>query len=263
MLVVKLGGAAGNASESLLRELPRHQPVVLVHGGSEEIDRLGERLGERPRYFTAPSGTVSRYTDRAGLEVLTMALAGKVNTELVARLQALGVPAIGLSGVDGRLVVGRRKEGARAVENGRTIRVTNDFSATIERVDVRPLQLLLAGGYLPVVSPPAVTEEGVPVNIDADRMAAAIAVALHAEALVLLSNVPGLLRDPADPTSRVAQIPLADSPHALALAHGRMRKKVLAACEAVRQGVGRSVIASSRASTPLAAALAGQGTVFC
>jgi len=261
VLVVKLGGAAGNDADSVLDELPRHQPLVLVHGGSEEVDRLGERLGAPARYFTSPSGTVSRYTDPAGMEVLTMALAGKVNTGLVARLQGKGVRAFGLSGLDGGLVVGRRKEGARAVENGRTVRVTNDYSAAIDHVDPRPLTTLLSAGYLPVVGPPALTATGETVNVDADRMAAAIAVALHADALVLLSNVPGLLRDPSDPTSRVDEFVAADSEPFLALAHGRMRKKVLAACEAVRQGVGRSIIAASRADDPIAAALRGQGTV--
>jgi [amino group carrier protein]-L-2-aminoadipate 6-kinase len=114
-VVVKVGGAAGNAWAPVLDDLVHRPDTILVHGGSEEVDRLGEALGRKMEYYTSPSGVVSRRSDPAFLEVVTLALAGKVQTELVRALGTRGVRAVGLSGVDGRLLLARRRRGVRAV----------------------------------------------------------------------------------------------------------------------------------------------------
>lgn len=261
-IVVKVGGATGNRAEPLLDEAAARRDLVLVHGGSEEIDRLGAALGRPAEYYTSPSGVVSRRSDAAHLEVVVLALAGKVQTNLVAALGARGVRAVGLSGVDGRLVLAQRKSGARAVVDGRTILLPDDRSGTIERVDGDLLRTLLAAGVLPVVGPPAVTAAGEVVNVDADRVAAAVASALRADALVLLTNVPGLLERRDDPTSRIPRIAAGELDRFLPLAAGRMRKKLLAAQRALADGVGRVVIGPSDVPAPIASALEGGGTVI-
>src|SRR3972149_350415 len=101
MMVVKVGGAEGNDIDNVLLDLAPRRDYVLVHGGSNEVDRLAEALGRPTRWITSPSGVVSRYTDRGTMEVFTMALAGKMNTAIVARLQALGAPPGGLGGRGG------------------------------------------------------------------------------------------------------------------------------------------------------------------
>ena len=259
---MKVGGAVGNATDRVLDDLAGRSECVLVHGGSEEIDRLGTALGRPAQHYTSPSGVVSRRCDPAQMETVVLALAGKVQTDLVRGLGARGARAVGLSGVDGRLLLARRKTGARAVVDGRVIRLTDDLAGTIERVDAELLRGLLALGVTPVVGPPAVTAEGQVVNVDADAVAAAVAGALGAEALVLLTNVPGLLRSIDDPASVVAQVPRDGFEGALALADGRMRKKLLAAHAALVAGVGKVVIGSSRPDRPVEGALAGHGTVF-
>jgi acetylglutamate/LysW-gamma-L-alpha-aminoadipate kinase len=260
-VVVKVGGAAGNRRTPLLDELPHRSDYLLVHGGSEEVDRLGSALGRPAEYFTSPSGVVSRRTDERHLEVLILALAGKVQTELVAALGQRGVRAIGLSGVDGRLLLARRKAGARAVVGGRVVRVPQDLSGTIEQVDTELLRGLLGLGIVPVIGPPALTAGGEIVNVDADRAASAVAGALGADALVLLTNVPGLLERPDDPSSRVPRIAVGEIDRYLPLARGRMRKKLLAAKEAVSAGVRRAIIAPSDVPAPVERALRGEGTV--
>ena len=261
-IVVKVGGALGNRLDPVLGELALRSDFVLVHGGSEEIDRWGSALGRPSEYYTSPSGVVSRKSDAAHLEVVVLALAGKVQTEIVAGLARHGKSAVGLSGVDGQLLLAARKHGARAVVADRVVRVTDDLSGTIERVNDRLLRLLLANGLAPVVGPPAITPEGEVVNVDADRAAARIAVALGAESLVLLTNVPGLLRDRADPATLVPRVPRAEVEGALGLAEGRMRKKLVAAKEALEGGVPLVAIASSARLTPVAGALRGEGTVL-
>jgi [amino group carrier protein]-L-2-aminoadipate 6-kinase len=261
-MVVKVGGATGNSLDPVLDDLAHRSDYVLVHGGSERVDRIGAALGRPAEYFTSPSGVVSRRSTPAHMEVVVLGLAGAVQTEIVAALRARGVRAVGLSGVDGGLLLARRKEGSREVVDGRVLRVHDDWSGTIERVDAALLRSILGLGLVPVIGPPAVTERGEVVNVDADRVAAEVAVALRAEALLLLTNVPGLLRDRHDPKSRVDSVGASEVDSALALAVGRMRKKVVAAGAARQGGVPRVVIASSSGPEPVTRALAGEGTVF-
>jgi [amino group carrier protein]-L-2-aminoadipate 6-kinase len=265
VIVVKVGGAAGIDLDAVAADVAalwaEGTQVVLVHGGGDETNRLAAALGPPPRFVTSPSGFTSRYTDRATLELFAMAVAGKVNKGIVERLQRLGAPALGLSGLDGRLLEGRHKRTVRSVEAGKTVLLHGDHTGTVERVDADLLRLLLGAGYLPVVAPLGASFEGVALNVDGDRAAAAIAVAVGAEALLLLSNVPGLLRDHPDEASLVPQVAAADVERALAWAEGRMKKKVQGAAAAVAGGVGRVVLADGRVAQPVRRALAGHGTV--
>jgi acetylglutamate/LysW-gamma-L-alpha-aminoadipate kinase len=266
MIVVKVGGGAGIDYANLCADLAAlwraGQRLVLVHGGSDETNRLAEALGHPPRFVTSPSGYTSRYTDRETLHIFMMAAAGKLNTTLVERLQGQGVNAVGLSGVDGRLLAGQRKAAIRIVEDGKQKILRDDWTGTIEQVNGPLLALLLDNGYLPVVAPLAVSAAGEALNVDGDRAAAAIAAALGAEALLLLSNVPGLMERFPDESSLVAHIPRAQLDDFLPFAQGRMKKKLLGAAEAVGQGVGRVVLADARVPGCVSRALEGAGTVI-
>jgi acetylglutamate/LysW-gamma-L-alpha-aminoadipate kinase len=265
MIVVKVGGSEGIDYDALCEDVAEHwhdgQRVVLVHGGSAETNRVAERLGHPARFVTSPSGYTSRYTDRSTLEIFEMVYCGKMNKGLVERLQRRNVDAVGLSGLDGRLFEGKHKRSVRSVEGGKTIILRGDHTGTVDRVNVALLRLLLDHCYLPVLSPPGASYEGAAVNVDGDRAAAAVAVALSADALLLLSNVPGLLREFPDESSLIRGIPASDVASYLDVAQGRMKKKVLGAAEAVAGGVGRVVFADARGARPLRRALAGEGTV--
>lgn len=263
MIVVKIGGGAGIDVNPLLQDVAARwksgEPVVLVHGASDETNQLSERLGIPPRFITSVSGHVSRQTDAATLDAFAMA-SGKLNLRVVERLQQLGAPAVGLTGVDGRLLEGTRKDAIKAVVDGKKVMIRGDYTGTVERVNVHLLRLMLDNGYLPVVTVPAISTAGEAVNADADRAAAAIAGALGAASLVILSNVPGLLRDVNDPESLVGLVPRSQLETAAAHAQGRFKKKILGAEEAFAQGVARVVFAAANVDAPLTAALAGGGT---
>lgn len=265
MIVVKIGGGAGIDVAPLLEDVVafRHDgtPLVLLHGGSDETNRVAEALGHPPTFVTSPSGRVSRYTDRRTLEIFSMVYRGRINTAIVERLQAEGIDAVGLSGVDGRILEGRRKATVRSKEGDKVKLLRGDHTGTVERVNVSLLRLLLGAGYLPVLTPPGISEEGVAINVDGDRAAAAVATALSADALVILSNVPGLLRDVNDPGSLVTRIDASDPSDAERWAHGRMRAKIDGAVAAVAGGVGRVVLSAANRPSPLRAALDGAGTV--
>jgi len=262
-IVVKIGGGAGVATANIVEEIARsfagRQPLVLVHGGSDLTNTLAERLGHPVRMITSPTGMVSRYTDSETLRIYAMAVAGQINTELVASLQQRGVNALGLAGVDGRLLLARRKAAVRSVTpEGRVQILRDDYTGSIEQVNSGLLQQLLRAGYTPVIAPLALSSEGERLNVDGDRAAAAIAVSLQAEALVIMTNVPGLLADPQQNTTLVRTIAAEHLEHYMPYAQGRMRKKLLGAQEAIHGGVPRVYIGSGS----LTAVLAGEGTMI-
>jgi acetylglutamate/LysW-gamma-L-alpha-aminoadipate kinase len=264
MIVVKIGGSAGIDYDALCDDLATQwqagQRIVLVHGGSDDTNRLAEALDHPPRFVTSPSGYTSRYTDRQTLEIFMMATAGKLNTSLVEGLQRRGVNAFGLTGLDGRVLEGKRKSTIRIIEDGRQKILRDDWTGTIEQVNSGLLSLLLDQGYLPVIAPIASSTDGEALNVDGDRASAAVAAALKAEALLLLSNIPGLLREFPDESSLIREIPREQVEEYLPFAQGRMKKKILGASEAVSNGVGRVIIADARAAQSVSRALAGEGT---
>ncbi len=266
MIVIKVGGSEGVDLDAVCDDVAalRKEGVqlILIHGGSHETNVVAEALGHPPQFITSPSGHTSRRTDRRTLEIFEMVYCGKVNKSVVERLQKAGVNAVGLSGLDGRLWEGKRKEAIRAVEGGKVRIIRDDYTGVVERVNVPLLRLLLDNGYLPVLTPPAVSEQGEAINVDADRAAGAMAVALKADALLLLSNVPGLLRNFPDESSLIARVPKSDIESAAESAQGRMKKKVLGAQEALAGGVKRVILGDSRGQSPVRAALQGKGTVF-
>jgi acetylglutamate/LysW-gamma-L-alpha-aminoadipate kinase len=265
-IVVKLGGTEGVDFGAICQEVPnllsQGMRLALVHGGSAEANRLGEALGHPPCFITSPSGFTSRYTDRDTLEIFAMAVNGKVNSMLVEQLQANGINALGLSGLDGRLMVASRKSAIQSVENGKRKIIRDDYTGKIEQVNTELLTSLLESGYLPVIAPLAVSPQGEALNVDADRAAAMIAVALHAEVLVLLTAVPGLMRKFPDESTLIRTLPRHKLEEALAFAEGRMKKKVLGADEALKGGVSQVIIADGRIASPISNALSGNGTLF-
>ena len=265
MIVVKVGGSSGIDYDALCNDVAalhkQGQELIVVHGGSAETNRVAERLGHPPKFVTSPSGYTSRFTDRETLEIFEMVYCGKQNKGLVERFQRLGVNAVGLSGLDGRIFEGKHKDTVRSAQGGKVKLLRGDHTGTVERVNTGLLTLLLENGYLPVLTPPGSSFEGAAINVDGDRAAAALAVAFRAEALLLLSNVPGLLRDFPDKISLIPEIPAREVESFMTFAEGRMKKKVLGAAEAVRGGVKRVIFGDARISQPVLAALSGHGTV--
>jgi acetylglutamate/LysW-gamma-L-alpha-aminoadipate kinase len=265
MLVVKIGGAAGLDHTALCNDIQTQweagQRLVVVHGASAETDSLAERLDHPPRFITTPSGHTSRYTDRQTLEIFAMATA-RTNRTLVEQLQRQGVNALGLSGIDGQLLRARRKEAVRSIEGGRVRIIRDDWTGTVTTVNAILLQMLLDAGYLPVIAPLAISERGEMLNVDGDRAAAAIAGALGADMLMLLSNVAGLMRRFPDESTLVHQIGRDELETAAEWAQGRMKKKIMGAGEALAGGVERVMIGDGRRSSPISDTLAGIGTTI-
>jgi len=265
MLVVKIGGGAAIGSEAFARfaeDVARLAiPIVIVHGGNAEFSALSESLGMPPRIVTSASGRISRYVDAATMDAMLMAYCGKVNKRLVAAFRNAGVNAVGLSGIDGGIATGRRKPVIRGSEDGKTRVFRDDHAGTIETIDSTLLSTLLNAGFVPLLTPPALAEQGVPINVDGDKLALEIAEALGAEGLLFFSDTPGLLADRFDESSLIQSIDASQPESALSAAAGRMIVKVESAIEAVERGVGQVIFADARVPEPITSALAGKGTV--
>ncbi len=274
-LVIKAGGGKELDLEAIADDVDALRRagrlVVLVHGGAETTNDVAEQLGHPPRFITSESGYSSRRTDRRTLEIFEMVYCGLLNKRWVELLQRRGIAAVGLSGLDGRLFEGRRKDKLRIRHGGRRIVLRDDWTGTVEKVNGELLRLLLDGGYLPVLTPPGASFDGEAVNVDGDRAAAALAAELAAPTLVYLSAAPGLLARFPDEDSLIARFDVARdalsgaAPDAgleplAAAAEDRMKKKVLGAAEALRGGTDRVIFADGRVERPVRSALDGAGT---
>lgn len=265
MLLIKLGGGRGLAWDAFCADvaaLRADEPVVIVHGASTLRDDLAARLGVPVRTVVSPSGVASVYTDQDALDVFLMAYAGLANKKLVARLLAHGLPAVGLTGVDGRLWEAVPKRDIPVVEHGRTLLLRGNLTGRVDKVNAGLVRLLTDAGYLPVLCAPAVTAEGEIVNTDNDLAAAVLAGALGARRMVYLFEAPGLLRDAADADSRIARVGRGEVESVLPFARGRMKKKILGVRKALEAGVAEVYFGDGRIDRPVTSALAGRGTVF-
>ncbi|MEX1158762.1 MAG: [LysW]-aminoadipate kinase, partial [Thermomicrobiales bacterium] len=197
MLVIKLGGSAGIDVEHTLDDLATLWPgerVVFVHGANAALDAFMRAQGRQPRLVTSSTGQISRFTDRETMDDMLAVYAGVTNKRLVEGLQARGVNAVGLSGIDGGIARGVRKDALRVVEDGKPKVLRGDFAGSLREINTGLLTLLLDNGYLPVLTPPALSQNGEAINIDGDKLALRLALALAASALVILSNTAGLPR---------------------------------------------------------------------
>jgi acetylglutamate kinase len=197
---------------SLAEEIALLQQVgirlTIVHGGGAQATELSQRLGLETKLVNG-----RRVTDDATLEVVKMVFAGKISVEILSALRAHGVNAVGVSGIDGNVVLAQRREKKRLLNPETGKRELVDFGNVGDVVDVDPrlLTTLLDAGYLPVVSPLAADEEGKVYNVNADTIAGALAVELKAEKLILLSDVPGVLARTGDPESLISRLTAADA----------------------------------------------------
>jgi len=264
MIVIKVGGGTSLDIDAVVADIvalrAQGAELLLVHGGAQTTNAVAEALGHPPQFVTSETGHVSRRTDRRTLEIFEMVYCGQLNKMWVEKLQRAGVNAVGLSGLDGRVFEGTRKDTLRIRVDGRRMVLRDDWTGTVDRVNVGLLRLLLGAGYFPVLTPPGASSAGEAINVDGDRAAAMVAGALGAEALVILSDVPGLLGAHPDESTLIPEIPKARADQFMGFAEGRMKKKVLGAVEAIAEGVGKVIFADGRIAAPISKALAGGGT---
>ena len=238
IVVVKYGGNAMQ-SEQLKQQVMEDivllwligVKVVLVHGGGPEINELMDRLGKQPEFVDG-----LRVTDAETVEIVQMVLAGKVNKSLVGLLGAKGGRAVGLSGIDGRLIEARCKDPKLG------------FVGEVTAINTAPVTDLLDRGYIPVISTVGCGEDGATYNINGDTAAACIAGALRAERLILMTDIAGILRDPKDPATLIPALTVTEAARLFAdgVISGGMIPKVDCCVRAISEGVQNAIIMDGR-----------------
>ncbi len=265
LLVIKMGGSIlkEGASTDLvvdLKELLKENQIVLVHGGGVEVTEIAKKLGKEQKFIISPEGFRSRYTDKETIEIYTMVMAGKINKQIVLALQAQGVPTVGLSGLDSGMLQAERKKRIIEVDaNGRKRVIDGGYTGKINTVNTDLLKLLLSKGYVPIVTPIALSEEFEPLNVDGDRTAAIVAGALKADKLILLTDVQGLMLK----GERIPRIAAGEVKEVLSSIGAGMSTKVHAGLEALTEGVGEVLVTAGTGKNPISSALNHEtGTVI-
>ena len=262
MYILKVGGGdsvnlAGVADDLAAVDIP----CVVVLGANAIRDDLASRLGRPTRTLTSVSGYASVFSDETALDVIMMAYSGLRSKRFVELCQRRGVNAIGLSGIDARMVEGERNRGIRVREGGKTL-IKRDFSGKPRAVNAALLRTLLDGGYTPVLTIPIADEKGFAINSENDDIVNVLQAALGAERIVQLIEAPGFLEDAGDPASVVATMSRAELERREAQVAGRMKRKMLALRRLFEAGAAEVVIGDGRVEHPLRAALDGSGTVI-
>jgi acetylglutamate kinase len=238
VVVVKYGGNA-MVNEGLKQQVMEDivllwligVKIVLVHGGGPEINELMDKLGKKPEFVNG-----LRVTDKETVDIVQMVLAGKVNKTLVNLLEMKGGQAVGLSGMDGRLIEAKIKNEALG------------YVGEITSVNIKPVTDLLEKGYIPVISTVGCDDEGNTYNINGDTAAAHIAGALEAERLIMMTDIAGILKDKDDPSTLIPKITPteAEKLYGDGTISGGMIPKVECCIDALKYGVKNVVIMDGR-----------------
>lgn len=257
IVVIKYGGNA-MTSESLKQQVMEDivllrlvgVNVVLVHGGGPEINSLMDRLEKKPEFVDG-----LRVTDQETIDIVQMVLAGKVNKSLVGLLETKGGRAVGLSGIDDRLIQAKFKDERLGLVG------------EITKINPECVYDLLAKNYIPVISTIASGENGEIFNINGDTAAAYIAGALHAERLIMMTDIAGILRDPKDPSTLISEITVSEAEElkASGVITGGMIPKADCCIKAIKEGVNKVIIMDGRVPHSILIELLtdeGAGTMF-
>ncbi len=262
MNIVKIGGGSAINLEGIARDLADlDEPTVVVHGANALRDDLADQLGCPKRVLTSVSGYTSVYSDDRAMDMIMLAYAGLRNGQLVECCQRAGVNAVGLTGLDGRLIRGRRNRGIR-VRHGDKVVIERDRSGKPVGVNGELLRMLIDAGYTPVVSIPIVDEDGVAINSENDDIVVALHSELRVRRVVQLIEAPGFLERSDDDSSVLRELQLADLSRFESQAEGRIKRKLLAIKNLIELGGVEVILADGRTDHPIRDGLSGKGTLI-
>lgn len=266
MIIVKIGGGASINIEFIVSDLTNHlqntnESCIIVHGANAYRDELAKKLQYEKITLTSVSGYSSVYSDEEAINLQMMAYAGLKNKRIVETCQKHGINAIGLSGIDGQVIQGKRNQGIR-VKEGEKIKIKRDFSGKPQTVNKELLLLLLEHGYTPVLTVPIIDENHFAINSENDDIVAILHRELQATAIFQLIEEPGLLRDFNDKSSVIEKLTKMQLDSMEAKSAGRIKRKLLALKRLSEYGPTIVYLADGRVEQPITSAVAGKGTII-
>jgi [amino group carrier protein]-L-2-aminoadipate 6-kinase len=256
MIVIKIGGSVINELNSStlndIKKISEKDKLILVHGGGKEVTATANKLGKEQKFIVSPGGVKSRYTDKETAEIYTMVMSGKINKMIVSMLLREGLKSVGLTGIDGYILKAERKKKLIIInDKGRKMAIDGGYTGKISSVDPSLLNTLTIEGYVPVISPVALSEEFDFLNVDGDRAAAYIAAGVRADKVIFITNVDGLVIE----QKLVTKLTVGEAKVVLPKIGFGMEKKVLACVEALEMGVKEAIISTGQRENPISSAI--------
>jgi len=262
MLIIKIGGGETIDIKGIISDLAEiKEPFVIVHGANASRDRIAKELGKPKKTVSSVSGYDSVFSDKDAIDIIMMAYAGLQNKRIVELCQQHGINAIGLSGIDGKLIQGQRNKGIRVRENGK-LKILHDFSGKPKKINSELLNLLLKNNYAPVLCIPIIDENNFAINSENDDIVRVLVSAIKADKVINLIEAPGFLDNKDDPDSLVKHINKEKLQKYEEQAQGRMKRKMLALRKLFESGATEVIISDGRAEHPVRDALKGKGTII-
>ena len=262
MLLIKIGGGQELNLAGIIKDLATlDEKFIIVHGANALRDDLAKKLGIEKKVVTSLSGYDSVFSDENTIDLAMMAYAGLKNKRIVELLQQNGVNAVGLSGLDGKVIQGKRNSGIKVREGGKTL-LLRDFSGKPKTINKQLLDLLLDNGYTPVLSVPLIDENNFAINSENDDIIALLQNEFKAEKIISLIEAPGFLLDKNDPSSLVSNISKAELEAMEQKVDGRMKRKILALRKLFESGETTVILSDGRTENPIKDALNGKGTTI-
>lgn len=262
MYLIKIGGGKDINLKTVVSDLATvNEKFIIIAGANALRDELAVKLNYEKRVVTSVSGYSSVFSDSEALDIMIMAYAGLRNKRLVEMCQQAGINAVGLSGLDGKTVQGKRNTGIKVREGGKTL-LLRDFSGKPKSINTDLLKLLMDNGYTPVLSVPIIDENNFAINSENDDIVALLQSELKAEKIIQLIEAPGFLKDKNDPSSIIGRISKAELEEMEKSVDGRMKRKILALRKLFETADTTVIISDGRTEHPIIDALSGKGTVI-
>ncbi len=262
MIIIKIGGGEKINIEGIIKDLSElNEKYIIVHGANAFRDKLASDLGKEKKVITSVKGYSSVFTDEDAIDIMMMAYSGFKNKRVVELCQQNGINAVGLTGIDGKVIQGERNKGIRIREDNK-LKIVRDFSGKPRSINTDLLNLLLENNYIPVLTVPIVDENGYAINSENDDIVALLQKEFQAEKIIQFIEAPGFLEDKNNPESVVKNITKVELEQREAQVDGRMKRKILAFRKLFEHGETSVIIADGRIDNPLNNALNGGGTII-
>ncbi len=262
MLIIKIGGGKGINLNGVIADLATiNEKFIIVHGANALRDELAIKLNHQKKVVTSLSGYDSVLSNEETIDLMMMAYSGLKNKRTVELCQQNGINAIGLSGLDGKVIQGKRNNGIKVREGGKTL-LLRDFSGKPKSINKHLLDLLLDNGYTPVLCVPLIDENNFAINSENDDIVALLQTEFKAEKNISLIEAPGFLLDKNDPNSLVTKMSKTELEAMEEKVDGRMKRKILALRKLFEGGDTTVIISDGRTEHPFLDALNGKGTTI-
>jgi acetylglutamate/LysW-gamma-L-alpha-aminoadipate kinase len=262
MYLIKIGGGKGINLKGIISDLSaQNEKMIIVHGANAARDELASKIGFQKKVVTSLSGYDSVLSDEMTIDLMMMTYAGLINKRIVELCHMHGINAVGLSGLDGKTIQGKRNSGIKVREGGKTL-LLRDFSGKPKSINKELINLLIENGYTPVLCVPLIDENNCAINSENDDVIALLHSEFKAEKVISLIEEPGFLLDKNDPSTLVSNISKEELETMEQKVVGRMKRKILALRKLFESGDTTVILCDGRTEHPIIDALNGKGTII-